>query len=88
MQVETFQAGRGRGQGRVAVGPLTGPPRLAERHSDLGADEAHVALKVPQHDLVQGQALTPQPAQVIDQQVGVGPLRARAIMHKQESISL
>jgi hypothetical protein len=54
VQVEVLQAGcRGRQRG-AAVGALADTPRFSERHPDLGADDAHVSLKIPQYDLVEG----------------------------------
>lgn len=51
-------------QRRTAVGALTDSPWFAQRHPDRRADDAHVALKIPQHHLVEGQALAFQPAKV------------------------
>ena len=88
VQVEALQASRRGRQRRPAVGPLADPPRLPERHADLGADDAHVPLQVPQLHRVERQALAFQPAQVIDQQIRVRPLRARAVVPAQEPVSL
>jgi hypothetical protein len=60
----------------------------AQRHVHVGADDADVALQVPQLDIAEGQALPLQPPQVVHQVVGIGPLRARPVMNPQEPVRL
>src|SRR6266699_4712275 len=48
VQVEALQAGRRGRQRGPAVWALARPPRLTQRHEHLGADDAHITLKVPQ----------------------------------------
>jgi hypothetical protein len=58
MQVEALQARRGRRQGVRSILTLARPPRLAERHPDLGADDPHIPLKIAQGYRSEGQAFT------------------------------
>ena len=88
MQIEALQAGSPGRQRGTPVRALADPPRLPERHADLGADDTHVTLKIPQHHRVEGQALPLQPPQVVHQQVRIRPLRARTLMDAQEPVCL
>ena len=80
VQVKPLQAGGRRRQRVLAIGPLADPPRLAQRHRHLRADDPHIPLQVPQRHRLRRQALPLQPAQVIDQQVRIRPLRPRTVM--------
>ena len=86
VQVEALQTGRRGRQRRPAVGALADSPRLAQRHPDLSAEDAHVALKVPQLHTVEAQALSLEPPKMIHEEVGVGPLSARSVVLAQEPV--
>ena len=88
MQVETLQASGRTRQCRMPVWPFVEPPRLAQRPPHLGTDETHIAFQIPQRHRVEAQALPFQPAQVIDQQVGIGALGTRVLVPTQEPIGL
>ncbi|MEV4709677.1 hypothetical protein, partial [Actinoplanes sp. NPDC049316] len=76
-EVKGLEYRRGGPERRFAVRPFACPPRLAERHSHLGADDAHVPLKVAQPNGAQRQSFTFKPPEMIDQQIRIRPLRAR-----------
>ena len=88
VQIETFQAGRRNRQRRKPIRAPTDPPRLTQRHPYLSTENAHVAFQIPQPDRVESQAVALQPPQVIDQHVGVCPLRTRAFVTAEESVRL
>jgi hypothetical protein len=88
VQVETFQARRRNRQCRRPIRALTDPPRRAQRHPHLGTEHAHVAFQIPQPNRVESQAFALHPPQVIDQYVGVCPLRTRAFVTAEESVRL
>src|SRR5258705_982666 len=88
VQVETFEARRRNRQCRGPIRAFTDPPWLAHRHPYLGTENAHVAFQIPQPHRGESQAATLQPPQVIDQHVGVCPLRTRAFVTAEEPVRL
>ncbi|MFE0007194.1 3'-5' exonuclease [Streptomyces erythrochromogenes] len=89
VQVEALEASRCDLKGRVAAGALRrNPPRLPVGHHHLRADRPHVAMEVEQPHLLGRQSFPDAPAEVIDEAVGIRPLRARAVVLAKEPVRL